>query len=199
MKTKLFVLAAALGLMLAAVPAWAHHAFAAEFDVTKPLLLKGTVTKMEWINPHAWIHLDVKNQDGTTTSWMIEAGAPNGLLRRGFNKAARRRGPISWWKAGRPRTVPIAPTGAISLTRMERSCLSDRRERALPRTSRTASKTNGNTGNTRETRNTLRIRRGDFAIQPIAHHSEDFVIVFLQQHQVAVAHNAVIAQAHHLG
>ena len=67
---------------------WAHHAFAAEFDVNKPLVLKGTVTKMEWINPHAWIHLDVKNADGTVTSWMIEAGAPNGLLRRGFNKSS---------------------------------------------------------------------------------------------------------------
>ena len=86
MRTKLYVLAAGLGLMLAAVPVWAHHAFAAEFDINKPLVLKGTVTKMDWINPHAWIHLDVKNADGTTTSWMIEAGAPNGLLRRGFNK-----------------------------------------------------------------------------------------------------------------
>jgi hypothetical protein len=54
--------------------------------VNKPLVLRGTVTKMEWINPHAWIHLDVKNADGTVTSWMIEGGAPNGLLRRGFTK-----------------------------------------------------------------------------------------------------------------
>ena len=88
MKSKFLIAVAGLGLALAAAPAWAHHAFAAEFDVSKPLVLKGTVTKMEWINPHAWIHMDVKNADGTVTSWMIEAGAPNGLLRRGFNKSS---------------------------------------------------------------------------------------------------------------
>ena len=73
-------------LLLAAVPVWAHHAFAAEFDSSKPIKLKGTVTKMEWINPHAWIHIDVKGEDGKVTSWMIEAAAPNSLLRRGFTK-----------------------------------------------------------------------------------------------------------------
>jgi hypothetical protein len=79
-------LVAGIGLLLGAMPMWAHHSFASEFDVTKPLVLRGTVTKMDWINPHAWIHLDVKNPDGTVTSWLIEAGAPNGLLRRGFTK-----------------------------------------------------------------------------------------------------------------
>ena len=86
MKRALFVLATAGLALLAAAPARAHHAFAAEFDADKPIKLKGTVTKMEWINPHAWIHIDVKGEDGTVTNWMIEAAAPNSLLRRGWNK-----------------------------------------------------------------------------------------------------------------
>jgi len=72
--------------ILAGVPAWAHHAFAAEFDAKKPVKLRGTVTKMEWINPHAWIHVDVKKADGTVDEWMVEAGTPNTLLRRGFTR-----------------------------------------------------------------------------------------------------------------
>ena len=68
------------------VGAAAHHAFAAEYDGAKPVKLKGTVLKMEWINPHAWIQLEVKNADGTTTKWMIEGAAPNALVRRGFNR-----------------------------------------------------------------------------------------------------------------
>ena len=66
----------------------AHHSFAAEFDANQPVTLKGTVTKMEWINPHTWMHLDVKNANGTVTKWMIEGGTPNTLVRRGFTKAS---------------------------------------------------------------------------------------------------------------
>ena len=75
-----------VALLLAIVPAEAHHAFAAEFDANNPVSLEGTVTKMEWINPHAWIHIAVADPDGTVTDWMIEAGAPNGLIRRGFSR-----------------------------------------------------------------------------------------------------------------
>ena len=88
MRIKLAItIALAAGLAMV-IPAWAHHAFAAEFDGTKPLKLTGTVTKMEWINPHSWIHLDVKNPDGTTTSWMVEGGSPNTLFRLGFTREA---------------------------------------------------------------------------------------------------------------
>jgi hypothetical protein len=80
MKALILVLAATV------LPAWGHHAFAAEFDAKRPVKLRGTVTKMEWINPHAWMHIDVKKDDGTVEEWMIETGTPNTLLRRGLTR-----------------------------------------------------------------------------------------------------------------
>jgi hypothetical protein len=84
MRTITIVLLAAL--LLRAIPASAHHAFAAEFDEKKQITLKGTVAKMDWINPHAWLHIDVKEADGALTRWMIELGPPNSLLKRGWTK-----------------------------------------------------------------------------------------------------------------
>ena len=84
--------AAALLVALTAPDAAAHHSFAAEFDASNPVTLHGTITKMEWINPHSWLHIDVKNADGTTTPWMIEGATPNTLLRRGFTREAIKSG-----------------------------------------------------------------------------------------------------------
>jgi hypothetical protein len=92
MRTKLLVVIGGVGLMLAAAPLWAHHAFSAEFDVSKPFKLQGTLTKWEMINPHSWFHLDVKEPDGTVTSWMIEGGSPNQLIRLGVTKNTLRTG-----------------------------------------------------------------------------------------------------------
>jgi hypothetical protein len=77
---------AMVGVILTAAPVWPHHAFAAEFDVDKPVKLRGVVTKWELTNPHSWIHLDVKGADGKTANWMVEGGSPNALFRIGFTK-----------------------------------------------------------------------------------------------------------------
>ena len=88
MRAKLIVVAACAGLLLAGRPLVAHHSFAAEFDAENPVQLRGIVTGMDWVNPHSWIHLDVKGQDGTVVKWMVEGATPNTLLRRGFTKAS---------------------------------------------------------------------------------------------------------------
>ncbi len=86
MRTWTIVSAGMVALLAGVSSAVAHHAFAAEFDANKPVSLKGVITKVELINPHAWIHLDVRNDDGTVTKWMIEGGTPNTLMRRGFTR-----------------------------------------------------------------------------------------------------------------
>ena len=94
MGTRLAFVAGGIGvvLMLVKAPVMAHHAFTAEFDADRPVKFRGTVTKMEWVNPHAWIHIDVKKPDGATEEWMIEAGTPNTLYRRGLTKQSLQAG-----------------------------------------------------------------------------------------------------------
>jgi hypothetical protein len=86
MRNKFALLIAGAGILITAAPIWAHHAFAAEFDEKRPVTLSGRVTKWELVNPHSWIHLDVKNPDGSVTQWMVEGGSPNALFRNGFTK-----------------------------------------------------------------------------------------------------------------
>jgi hypothetical protein len=87
-KRILLAIAGIAALAVAAAPLVAHHAFSAEFDANKQVILKGTVTKMEWINPHAWLHIDVREADGKVTAWDIELGPPNALIKRGWNTSS---------------------------------------------------------------------------------------------------------------
>ena len=85
MKSAIFVVVATL-MFAVAVPMRAHHAFGGEFDANRPVLLKGSIVKVEWVNPHAWIHIAVKQPDGKTEVWMVEGGSPNSLLRAGVTR-----------------------------------------------------------------------------------------------------------------
>ena len=92
MRTKFLLAAAAL--LIGTTPILGHHAFGGEFDPNKPVLLKGPVTKVEWVNPHAWIHLEVTKEDGTKEEWMVEGGTPNTLLRRGVTRESLKVGTV---------------------------------------------------------------------------------------------------------
>ncbi len=87
MRTSAVVGVVGIGLLLLAVPLLAHHSFSAEFDIDRPITLQGTLTELQWVNPHGWIHMDVKGPDGEVVNWAVELGSPTSLLRRGLRKS----------------------------------------------------------------------------------------------------------------
>jgi len=101
MKTKLALVVATAGLLLAARPLVAHHAFAAEFDADKPVKLTGAVTKVEWTNPHTWFYIDVTDEAGKVTNWGLEMGSPNGLMRAGWTRNSMKIGDVVTVEASR--------------------------------------------------------------------------------------------------
>ena len=116
MKTILAGVFVAAGLLLAAGPTLAHHAFSAEFDANKPVNLTGTVTKVEWTNPHAWFYLDVADATGKVTNWAFELGGPNGLIRAGWTRNSMKVGDIVTVEGSRAKDgSPIANTQVVTL------------------------------------------------------------------------------------
>jgi len=120
MMRKQMAFAAAFILVLTAAPTFAHHSFAAEFDASKPANLTGSVTKVEWMNPHTWIYIDVKAEAGKVTNWAIEMGSPNGLMRSGWSRNSMKVGDVVTVAGSRAkdgtnnanaRTVTLASTG----------------------------------------------------------------------------------------
>ena len=126
MKTNAFIsFAFVCGLLLAAVPVRAHHAFSAEFDANKTFKMTGTVTKIEWSNPHAWFYIDVKDDSGMITNWGMEMASPNLLMRNGWTKASMKVGDVvsvdgfhakNGSNIGNARTVTLTATGQSLLT-----------------------------------------------------------------------------------
>jgi hypothetical protein len=107
------VVSAFIGVVLMSAPLAAHHSFAAEFDESKPVTVKGTITRMDWVNPHSWLYIDVKAPDGTVQSWALEFGSPNQLYRRG------------WKKESLPVGAEVTVTGWLSRTEASKANAKD--------------------------------------------------------------------------
>jgi len=116
MNTKLAVVVAVAGLLVATRPVAAHHAFAAEFDADKPVKLTGAVTKIEWTNPHAWFYIDVTDETGKVTKWGLEMGSPNGLMRAGWTRNSMKIGDVVAVEASRAKNgTPNANARVVTL------------------------------------------------------------------------------------